>query len=90
MTQPLQPPKQLWPKTNLKCNKNIKKNIKKCQKVDHSLLTQTCIGTTIRIGPAIQCLPYVGFLPMTFKRTLNTGQQVYILISITLQMSSYF
>ena len=31
------------------------------EKEDHSLLTNNCIGDTIRIGREIQCLLYAGF-----------------------------
>ena len=49
------------------------------RKEDHSLLTHTCIGATIRIGREIQCFPYAGFLCLIL--TKNAQIYIYIVLS---------
>ena len=53
-----------------KTNFGVKKKMLFARKEDHSLLTLTCIGATIRIGREIQCLPcavFFFFKPSTKK-----------------------
>ena len=69
ITQPLKANKKIANKLvflksrNFFQPKNIlgKKHTSVYKKEDHSLLTHTCIGATIRISQEFQCLPRAGF-----------------------------